>query len=395
MFVGITNTPRDYAWGSHTAIAELLGRVPSGGPEAELWLGAHPGSPSVIVDPVTVGADNLAEWIAADPAVALGSATATRLPFLLKVLAAASPLSLQAHPTIEQAREGFARENAAGVPADAPFRNYKDAYPKPELVFALSETYDALCGFRSAKLVRASLDVMEANGDGFEPLLEGIRARLVDDSAIAETFEWLISRGEGVDELTARVVELAAVSSGAEFETVGVLAAEYPGDPGIVISLLVNRVTLKRGEVLYLPAGNIHAYLRGLGIELMAASDNVLRGGLTPKYVDVPELIRVLDFTPLPVPFLEATRPSDGVEVYTPDVPDFVLVHVVASEATVGAEFALDGPAIALCVSGEVVVAGGVSGATVARGEAVYVTPDEGVLRFSGAGELFLATTGR
>ncbi|WBM79496.1 mannose-6-phosphate isomerase, class I [Cryobacterium breve] len=165
MFVGISNTPRDYAWGSKTAIAGLLGTTPSGKPEAEIWLGAHPGSPSVIADPSrTGGAGTLVDWILADPERALGSALAAeetdagtvppRLPFLLKVLAAASPLSLQAHPTSERARTGFALENAAGIPVDAFDRNYRDRFHKPEIIFALSETFEALCGFRELGEVR-------------------------------------------------------------------------------------------------------------------------------------------------------------------------------------------------------------------------------------------------
>ena len=151
MFVQIANTPRPYAWGSTSAIADLLGTTPSGEPEAELWLGAHPGSPSRIVDPAEAeDSATLLDWIAKDPTKTLGAAAdAGQLPFLLKVLAASSALSLQAHPTPEQAREGFERENALGIPLDAPNRNYKDAFAKPEMIFALSETFDALCGFRS------------------------------------------------------------------------------------------------------------------------------------------------------------------------------------------------------------------------------------------------------
>lgn len=406
MFVGITNTARDYSWGSRTAISELLGTAPTGKPEAEVWLGAHPGSPAVILDPAqTGGARDLAEWIAADPATALhgfGSASGDepRLPFLMKVLAAASPLSLQAHPTPEQARAGFDREEAAGVPLDAPFRNYKDAHPKPELMLALSDTFEALCGFRSAADVHASLAVLERH----DPEIASLRDRLVDDTALASTFEWLISRADGVDDLVARVVaaadaELAEHPSdaGAEFSTVQSLARQYPGDPGIVISLLINRVSLRRGEVLYLPAGNIHAYLDGLGIEVMASSDNVLRGGLTPKHVDIPELLSVLDFAVLPVPYLPPTPLAPGVAEFRPDVPDFVLVHVEGEQRAV--TLPLNGPAIVLCLSGTFDLAGAAgsgagNGGTVTRGEAVYITPDETPLLITGSGELVLATTG-
>ena len=499
MFVGISNTPRPYAWGSTTAIAELLGRTPSGSPEAEFWLGAHPGSPSVILDPTqTGGATDLAAWIAADPVTALGPfAESGRLPFLLKLLAAASPLSLQAHPNAAQARLGFSRENARGVPLDAAHRNYKDAFPKPELIYALSPTFDVLCGFRPLAEVRALifalLDASLALEDPQPQPLEDLLASLGSadsvgspasvgsadsvgsaaavgssdsvgssasvgsadsvgspDSVLRETFEWLIGKRTGVATLVSLVTTLAergVAGYEAEMAAVSSLAVEYPGDPGIVISLLLNRVTLSAGEALYLPAGNIHAYLGGLGVELMAASDNVLRGGLTPKHIDVSELIGVLDFTPAPVPYLRPSSPTLGVEVFRPDVPDFVpdfvLVRVSVEAGHAGmpghagiaghagdagdavdagmaghaghaidpghaghageaggaghageAVFALTGPAIAICTSGSVSITGAESSVSIERGASVYVTPSEGALHFSGSGTLFLATTG-
>ncbi len=375
MFVAITNTPRDYAWGSTTAIAELLGTPASGGPQAELWLGAHPGSPARVV----ADGRELAE-------VAGG-----RLPFLLKVLAAASPLSLQAHPTSEQARVGFERENAAGVPLEAPFRNYKDPFHKPELIVAVSPVFDALSGFRPVAETRASLERLERG-----PEIEGLLARLRRDEDLRAVFEWLLTRGEGVDELVAAVVEAASRATGLEFATVSSLAESYPGDPGIVLSLLLHRVRLRRGEALYLPAGNIHAYLEGVGIELMAASDNVLRGGLTPKHVDVPELLAVLDFAPRPAPRLEPERPEPGVGVFRPDVPDFLLVQYEGGEREdphARVRWPLAGPAIALCTAGSAELAGASGSAALARGEAVFVSADERELALSGPGAVFVATT--
>ncbi len=402
MFVGITNTPRAYAWGSTTAIARLLGRETSGGPEAELWLGAHPGSPSVILDPTqTGGATDLAAWIAAEPETTLGRYAASgRLPFLLKVLAAASPLSLQAHPTLAQARAGFERENALGIALENPERNYRDAFPKPELIYALSPTFDALCGFRPLDEVRALLsaliDAAESLEDPQPQPLEDLLASLSGaDAALPETFEWLIGRRTGVATLVSLVTALASrgvAGYEAEMATVALLASEYPGDPGIVISLLLNRVTLAAGEALYLPAGNIHAYLGGLGIELMAASDNVLRGGLTPKHIDVSELIEVLDFTPVAVPYLHATSPSEGVAAFIPDVADFELLRI--DGMFLDASVTLTGPAIALCTAGELSISGAASSVSLAGGESVYITPDEAGLRFTGSGTVFVATTG-
>lgn len=357
MFVAITNTPRDYAWGSTTAIAELLGTPASGGPQAELWLGTHPGSPAQVV-----GDGSLADL--------------TTLPFLLKVLAAAAPLSLQAHPTTAQAIEGFARENALGIPLSAPERNYRDELHKPELIFALTP-FRALCGFRSAEATAADLATL----GGFD----NWRSRLGD--GIRPTFEWLLSRGEGVDVLVASLVDAAAGVDGDHFALIGELSAAYPGDPGIAISMMLNLTTLSPGEVLYLPAGNIHAYIEGLGIELMAASDNVLRGGLTPKHVDVPELLKVLDFAPAAVPYLAAEEVAPDVAAFRPDVPDFQLVHVTAAcSVTPGAE------AVVLCTSGAWIIAGATGEIRLERGESCYISADESALSLSGTGELFLAT---
>ncbi|MEF2977774.1 mannose-6-phosphate isomerase, class I [Subtercola sp. YIM 133946] len=431
MFVQITNTPRDYAWGSDRAITDLLAMPPTGRPEAELWLGAHPGSPSVIEHPEQVGgARTLAEFIANEPDRASGAHR--HLPYLLKILAADKPLSLQAHPTLGMAREGFERENAAGLPLDAPNRNYKDALHKPEVIFALSDTFDALCGFRRVDEIHAVLGVLkaaDARAAVPEPeLLAAFESQLRGDTAEAlrTTVQWLLSGDQQVSALVDHVTALVSsdpelVSGGASRDvsggdfgealaTVRSLALEYPGDPGVVLSLLLNRVTLKRGEALFLPAGNIHAYLRGVGVELMAASDNVLRGGLTPKYIDVPELLRVLRFESLPVPYLEPEHPQPGVAVYQPDVIDFVLVRVALGEPAAAdlapagsaasgapatsAAFTPDGPAIVIATAGSMTVSSSGGSVDVLRGESYFITPDEGTLTFTGAGELFLAAPG-
>lgn len=412
MFTSISNTPRDYAWGSLTGIAEALGTKPSGGPEAELWLGAHPGSPSRIVDASAVGAGTLAEWIAADPALTLGGAYGSvdpltgepRLPFLLKILAAGGPLSLQAHPSSEVARRRFVQEDAAGIPRDAGVRNYKDPFHKPELIYAISESFDALCGFRDVEATRATVAELttrarEAGLDP-EPLAE-LRLHLAGsaEEALSSTVQWLLATGDRdvVGELVELVASVAASAGGEEhsleFGTVLDLQRSYPGDPGVVLSLLLNRVRLRRGEVLYLPAGNIHAYLLGTGVELMAASDNVLRGGLTPKHIDVPELLDVLDFTPLPVPYLPAEELGHGVSVYRPDVPDFVLTVVRRDGADPEpSAFVLTGPAIAISTGGTLSLVGANSAITLSHGESVFITPDEGGVRVTGHGELFVAS---
>ncbi|GAB3804633.1 mannose-6-phosphate isomerase, class I [Humibacter antri] len=407
MFVRIDNVPRDYAWGSSHGIADLLGRTASGGPEAELWLGAHPGSPSLLRESVDA-AGTLGGLIAEKPESTLGSdwrerdsyEGAPRLGFLLKVLSAAGPLSIQAHPSSEQARAGFDRENAMGVPLDASERNYKDPFHKPELIYAVTP-FDALCGFRSVGTSIAVLDRLIATGRAMRmphdelDVLRGILAAGEDDeSALRATVGLLLGGGEATEEIVAQATAIACSPKGEglpELDIVRLLADAYPGDPGVVLALLLHRVALAPGEALYLPAGNIHAYLNGTGIELMAASDNVLRGGLTPKYIDVPELLRVLDFTPVPAPLLAPSRVG-ALELFTPDVPDFKLAHVTAD-----ASLELTGPAIVLCTAGSASVAGEHAGVEVSRGDAVFVSPDEGTLRFAplNEGVLFIATDNR
>ncbi len=379
MLLRIENTPRPYAWGSTTAIAELLGAEPSGGPEAELWLGDHPGSPAR-----TVAAKG--EPAPASDLHALLRARGQNLPFLLKVLAAAEPLSLQAHPTIAQAREGYARENAAGIALDDPARNYKDELHKPELIYALSDPFIALAGFRSVAEARAALGAADA------PALAPLRDRLVDDTALPEVVRWLIDGGPAitaiVDALTATARRLDGTPHDSEsWATVRRLANHYPGDPGIALSTLMHTVVLRPGEALFLPTGNIHSYQQGLAIEVMAASDNVLRGGLTPKHVDVAELMRVLDARPVAEPRIEATEVAPGVRRFEPDVVDFALTVIEPEGARAGAVVDAQAGAIVLCLEGRVTLDGAL---VLERGQAAF--SDEPSVRIHGDARVVVAT---
>ncbi|PPI53021.1 mannose-6-phosphate isomerase, class I [Rathayibacter toxicus] len=404
MFIPIGNTPRDYAWGSLTGMSEALGTTASGAPEAELWLGAHPGSPSRILDPASVGADTLAEWIARDPETTLAGVDggidpvsgAPRLPFLLKILAAGGPLSLQAHPSAKMARRRFVQEEESGLARDAAERNYKDPFHKPELMYALSESFDALCGFRepSASVALLVEFADRVSGGQAEAISRfGRTLQGAPEAVLRRAVCWLLADGDR-NEVAVLVEAVVAAAQGDErlaSVTVRELAQSYPGDPGIVLSLLLNRVRLSRGEVLYLPAGNIHAYLAGTGIELMAASDNVLRGGLTPKYIDVPELVNVLEFSPLPVPYLAPEEAAPGVRVYRPDVPDFVLA-VVQPESAEPVVVPLHGPAIGIVTEGAFSLRGAEGATRLERADSVYITPSEKELLVSGRGTLFIAT---
>ena len=351
----LNNTIRPYAWGSVTAMAELFGREPTGEPEAELWIGAHPGAPSALVPPVP-DAQTLDELIAADPQQMLGRETAQAyggvLPFLAKVLAAGSPLSLQVHPTQEQARAGFAAEEAAGLDRGAANRNYKDQNHKPEMIFALTP-FEALCGFRepdeAADIFRAVVRAVDRQGREVPELLTWAVAELSSGhpapDRLQRVFRALIEGGDEVrDAVQVTAAALAdgrdvggatadAGKSGAapyakELATAVELNAYYPGDPGVLLSLLLNRASLQPGEAVYLPAGNVHADLSGLGIEVMASSDNVLRGGLTPKHVDVPELLKTVDFRPRGIPSLEPVFTQMGQELYRPPFAEFALQRI-------------------------------------------------------------------
>jgi len=381
----IENTPRPYAWGSTTAIAYLLGTAPSGGPEAELWFGDHPGSPARIVE----GSDepDLAAYL---------TARGEKLPFLLKVLAAAEPLSLQAHPTIAQAREGFARENAAGISLDDPARNYTDELHKPELIYALSDPFIALAGFRSVEAARAELQqgagAVDAEHAGAGARLAPLIDRLTGDEALPDVVRWLIERGEGVDELVDAVTDLAhrlehRPSDSESWATVRRLAHHYPGDPGIALSLLMHTVVLRPGEALYLPTGNIHSYQSGLAIEVMAASDNVLRGGLTPKHVDVAELMTVLDARPVPEPRITPTTVSAGVHRFEPDIVDFALTVIDREAAHRGVTVDARGRAIVLCLDGRATLQGSF---VLERGHAAFC--DDESLNIHGDGRIIIAT---
>lgn len=366
----IENVIRPYAWGSATAIAGLLGRQASGGPEAELWVGAHPDSPSVATA-AGGGPLPLDALISSDPDHHLGTSSVAefgpRLPFLLKVLAAESPLSLQVHPTLEQARAGFAREEAAGVDRSAAERNYKDDNHKPEMIFALTP-FEALCGFRPAASTRALFGHLAASMRGmsldvphvFLDVVEDLAAP-VEHDALKAAFTRLIGGGHAVSHAVRELV--AALKAGlpmspyeTELTTAVSLHGHYPGDPGVLISLLLNRISLAPGEAVYLPAGNVHAYLHGLGIEVMASSDNVLRGGLTPKFVDVPELLATIEFESVGVPMLDAEISGLGQELYRPPFREFQLQRIELEPDGAPVPLAQSGAAVIIVVSGSVLL---------------------------------------
>ncbi|MGW9496541.1 mannose-6-phosphate isomerase, class I [Streptomyces prasinus] len=377
----LDNTIRPYAWGSTTAIARLLGVEPTGEPQAEMWMGAHPGAPS------RTGRGSLAEVIAADPERELGAATVAkfgpRLPFLLKLLAAGAPLSLQVHPDLDQAKAGYADEERRGVPADAAHRTYKDANHKPELVCALTE-FDGLCGFREPLRAAELLDALGV--DSLKPYVDLLHAR-PEEAALREVLTAILTADR--DEMARTVTEAAAACDrlGGDHAPYAAIAHHYPGDPGVIAAMLLNHVRLQPGEALYLGAGVPHAYLNGLGVEIMANSDNVLRCGLTPKHVDVPELLRIVRFEPRDPGVLRPEAAPDGEELYDTPTDEFRLSRYVLPAGGTTHDLTLGTPQILLCTAGSVHA----GEHELTPGTSVFVPAGEKA-EVSGTGALFRAT---
>ncbi len=385
------NPVRPYAWGSRTALPSLLGQSPSGEPQAELWMGAHAADPSWVETPV--GERPLNEVIAEEPASVLGEPVAQHfqdhLPYLLKVLAAEEPLSLQAHPTADRATVGFREEERRGVPLDAPQRIYKDTNHKPEMIVALS-WFHALCGFRRLDRTADLFDLLGVARlrDIASDLRERGEPALRD--AVVELFATpQAARAEFVGWVSAACRSLGESGGewGQEARWVASLARHYPGDPGVVVALMLNHVRLRPGEALFLPAGNLHAYLHGVGVEVMANSDNVVRGGLTVKHVDVAELLEVLDTTPRDVP-LVVPRKSDGEARYAPPVEEFELVRLSLRRSS--PHVLVPGrPRILLVTRGSAVVASAQGELELTRGQSCFVRADDPEVRVTGLGDLY------
>ena len=381
-----------YAWGSRTFIPALLGTEPTEEPQAELWLGAHPSAPAQL------DGRPIDELIAEDPAGVLGAASVKefgpRLSFLLKVLAADEPLSLQAHPSREQAEAGFAREEEAGVAADAKDRLFKDDWPKPELLCALVES-EALCGFREPSRTYAL--VKQLGGERTLALM----APLEDESRsggerIKQVFTTIMRLDDAesyADEVLDRAKSVEAEDHLAQLvDTVRLLTDSYPGDPGILAAILMNRVRLQPGDAIFLDAGNLHAYLHGAGIEIMANSDNVLRGGLTSKHVDVDELAAVLDFNPITGDTISPEPVSDGVVRYPSPATEFALWRIAPSGSAVEVPATESGRAL-IVVDGSVTLSSRGSDLTLGQGQSAFLEAGTAATA-TGAGTAFLASPG-
>ncbi len=381
----LENPVQRYAWGSIEGITETLGIAnPGGGPLAEIWMGAHPSAPStVVVDGARIGLDEL---VRRDPASALGPKVLEKLgptlPFLFKVLSAGTPLSIQAHPTKRKAQLGYERENLGGIPVDAAERNYRDPNHKPEMAVALTH-FELVCGFRPVAEIVANMRIA-APGE-FERSLE----RLERDPSRIELsvfFYGLVS----ADARSRSSILASAASKIAEALDAGALPAEregsfrwalkimelFPGDVGAIMPLILNHVVLEPGQAAFIAPGELHAHLSGTCLEIMANSDNVIRGALTPKFVDLPELVSVLSFNPEKLPPIRPSAIGPCEEAYPIFVPDFEI-----SRISVGPGRAYrrrtKGPEILLCGAGRVAVAcPGESALRLDRGGSAFVAAD-------------------
>ncbi|ENB7486034.1 mannose-6-phosphate isomerase [Citrobacter koseri] len=381
----LINSVQNYAWGSKTALTELYGIAnPSQQPMAELWMGAHPKSSSRIE-----GADgkavSLRDVIEHDKATLLGESVAKRfgeLPFLFKVLCAAQPLSIQVHPNKHNSEIGFAKENAAGIPMDAAERNYKDPNHKPELVFALTP-FLAMNAFREFSEIVSLLQPVSGAHTAIAHFLQEPNAE-----RLSQLFASLLNM-QGDEKSRALAVLKAALNNqqGEPWQTIRVISEFYPDDSGLFSPLLLNVVKLNPGEAMFLFAETPHAYLQGVALEVMANSDNVLRAGLTPKYIDIPELVANVKFVAKPADQLLTTPVKHGAELDFPiPVEDFAFsLHDLSAQATAISQ---QSAAILFCVEGEAVLSKGEQRLVLKPGESAFIGADESPVNASGVGRL-------
>jgi mannose-6-phosphate isomerase len=386
---------RPYPWGSKYGIATLQGRpVPSEGPEAELWMGAHPSAPSGLDR-----ASGLDALIAADPGRELGPECAARfggrLPFLLKVLSADQALSIQVHPSRAQAEAGFRAENERGLAPDDPARNYVDDWPKPELLCALTP-FEVLAGMRTPADAAGILRALAV--DQLQPLAAGLEDATIDlGGALGSILCW---PEEGRKELVSGVVTACERLASVDGRYAGActaalrVALDHPGDLGVVALLLMRHTVLEPGEAVFMPSGGLHAYLRGTGIELLANSDNVVRSGLTGKHIDVPELLKLLDPS-VAVPVLTPRLAEPGITTFDTPAPEFrlYLIDLPAPVSTLALPG--PGPGILLCLDGACslrAASGQELGLT--RGGSCFIPFADGPVHATGHARLALATPG-
>jgi len=389
---------QNYAWGSHEQLARLMGREqPAAEPEAELWFGAHPVAPSAVL----ATGEQLDGLIARDARAQLGDFTLERfgrLPFLLKVLAVEQPLSIQAHPSSEQARAGYLRERAQGLSYADPKANYRDDWPKPELLCPLTR-FDALCGFRPADRLSRLFDIL--GGDCFSRARQVLRDEPAPAALRHLVSSWLGAQGEQRVSLVGAGLAACEAArdrddqAGEDARLALRLSELYPNDPGVLVALTLEHLHLEPGQGLFVPAGVMHAYLGGMAVEVMASSDNVLRGGLTQKHVDVPELVSLLRFAPSPPHVVQLTA-TDGLEQhYRVDVPHFRVSRIQVEGYRDWCAAARVGPEMIICVAGRISVIGAAAESLALNpGDCAWIDAAEDVYCATGQGCIYRVQVG-
>ena len=390
----LKNPVQNYPWGSTTDIPKLLGiQGQDRQPVAELWLGAHPKAPSTVLG--EQWEQSLVELIQAESDTVLGADTVKRfgprLPFLLKVLAAEKALALQVHPTEAQATDGFERENALGRQLGAPERNYWDRNHKPELICALG-SFECLVGFRSVTEIAVELKSLELKT--VEEEIERF-TRLQNPDALRRLFESIMSMGRGRKQrLVQEVVKKAMTAKGGRYTWIVELHRQYPGDIGVVSPLFLNLLTLHTGQAVYLAPGTVHAYLGGLGIEVMANSDNVARGGLSARHVDRPEFLRILRYNDRPIEPLNPVEVGRGLDGYEVPVSDFRLFRIRLNRGVRYTSEQNRAVEILICTRGKAKLRVDAHGAAygIRRGDSFLVPASSPAYTIEGEGTLFKAT---
>ena len=355
---------QNYDWGSLTAIPEFLGEPSAGQPVAELWFGTHPLGASTVE--TADGPEDLVDRVG-------------ELPFMLKVLAPDQPLSIQVHPASDLAESGFAAEEAAGIALSDAARDYKDPHHKPEMVYALTP-FETLVGLRpvdEAVQLLSALDVpiarslLDRSGDGSLAMVEHVLSSEVSGDAVDEF----------VDACAAQLAAGADVGRG--YLTVVEAARIHPSDPGLVVALLLNRLTIEPGQSAFIGPGLVHAHLSGLCLEVMASSDNVFRAGLTTKRVNAPGVLASLAAADGGDAGIEPVRVGAATELFEPAGGLFAL------SVTRGSESRLPGAGhrMLLCLDGDAeVVSESGDAVSLVRGQAAFASADDGELELRGAG---------
>lgn len=385
---------QSYDWGSRTAIPQLLGAEADGRPWAELWLGAHPAGPTRLAS-----GDTLASLLESSPDRLLGEDVVRRfgpqLPYLLKIIAPDKALSLQVHPSVAQAQEGYELENQAGIPLDAPARNYRDTNHKPEMVLALSQ-FEAVAGFRAPRRAAEVLGGLDSGlarrirrGLRLNPTRFGIR-QVFSELVSADTRPSAQDVTELVEELRQRLEAGESPSHRVDANAL-TMAQAFPGDSGIAAALLLNPVTLRPGEALFVPAGAVHAYISGLGVEIMASSDNVLRAGLTSKHIDVPAMLACVDYVAAPPVRPAPEYLSRATRAYYAPVDDFELMVTTIVPEDDRLALPGRGPRIVLALEGATTATTSAGSAELTAGQALFVGADERTLWLEGHGTVVQA----